>query len=75
MDTWKKFLLSYVGLGIIVTIVIFRLRHTYSPQRTELMPSILASFVSGMAWGIVFPLIILTIMAKLFRKGKVDKPK
>jgi len=66
MDIWQIFLISYLVLGLGIAIAIFRFRRTFSPERTEIVPSIIASFFSGVAWGIALPVIIMRLF--LLRK-------
>jgi len=66
MEIWQIFLISYVAVGAAIAVTLFRLRRTHSPQRTQVAPSIIASFLSGMLWGIFLPLIV----KRLFRAAK-----
>ena len=66
MDIWQIFLISYLVLGLGIAITIFRSRRTFSPERAEIVPSIIASFFSGVAWGIALPVILMRFL--LLRK-------
>ena len=59
MDTWQIFLISYLVIGLGIAIAIFRSRRTFSPERAEILPSVVASFFSGIAWGVALPVIIM----------------
>jgi len=70
MDIWQIFLIGYLVVGAGMAVTVFRLRRTYSPLRTELVPSIVASFFSGMMWGIVLPLIVMRLFFAQGRRGE-----
>ena len=66
MDIWQIILISYLVLGLGIAIAIFRFRRTLSPDRAELLPSIVASFFSGVVWGIALPVVVMRLF--LLRK-------
>jgi len=51
MLVWQIGLISYLAAGVIVAIALFFLRRNNSPERTELLPSLVAAFVAGILWG------------------------
>ena len=59
MLAWQIGLISYLGAGIIIAITLFFLRRNNSPGRIELLPSLVASFVSGLLWGIALLMIAM----------------
>jgi hypothetical protein len=61
MDIWQIVLVIYLVIGIGIAVTLFRLRGEYQPQRTELLASVIASFFSGILWGVVLPLIAVRL--------------
>lgn len=66
MLVYHILLISYLVLAVVIAVAMFLLRRTFSPNRTEVIPSIIASLLSGLAWGIALPLAV----EKLFFKGR-----
>ena len=58
MNIYQILLISYLVPAGVVAGAMFLLRHTFSPNRTEVIPSIIASLLSGLAWGIALPLAV-----------------
>ena len=69
MDLWQILLTGYLVVGLGIAVTVFRLRHAYAPQRTEFAPSIVASFFSGMFWGIAIPLIVIRLSLQRKKAG------
>ncbi len=59
IQNWEIGLIAYVGMAVGIGATMFRLRRTYTPLRTKLMPSIIACFVSGIVWGVVLPVVLV----------------
>ena len=74
MAIWQMFLVGYVVVGAGIAVTLFRLRKTYAPYRTQVVPSLVASFLSGMLWGMVVPLIVIRLLctAKERREAPVE---
>lgn len=68
MNAWQIFLIGYLVVGIGIAITLFRFRRTYQPLRTRFTPSVVASFLSGMFWGVALPLIAMRL---IFHRNRV----
>jgi len=71
MLVWQIGLISYLAAGVIVAIALFFLRRNNSPERTELLPSLVAAFVAGILWGAA--LIMITIKPLISPKTGEEK--
>jgi len=58
MNIYQIFLISYLVLAFVIAVAMFLLRRAFSSNRAEVMPSIIASLLSGLAWGIALPLAV-----------------
>lgn len=71
METWQICVAAYLAVAAGVAVIIFKNRTSYSPARTETIPAIIASLLSGLAWGIAFPVTILKlVLVQVKREAK-----
>ena len=71
MLAWQIGLISYLAAGLMIAITLFFMRRNNSPERTELLPSLIASFVAGLLWGAA--LLMIAMKPLLSPKTRAEK--
>ena len=61
---WQVCVVFYLAVAFSMSIATFPIRKTYSPSRTRLAPSLVASLLSGLMWAVALPVALIALLGE-----------